>query len=195
LSFAGATASEWQRRFEQGLASFERRFWNETRGCLYDVVDVDHVAGRLDGQLRPNQIFAIGGLPLALLDGDRARRVVDAVERELLTPVGLRTLARGDSGYVGRYEGGPWARDHAYHQGTVWPWLMGAFVEAWVRVRGGTPEARDAARARFITPLFAELDRCGVGHLYEIADGDAPHEPRGCPFQAWSTGELLRMGN
>jgi glycogen debranching enzyme len=175
------------------MASFERRFWNEARGCLFDVVDADHVAGRVDDRIRPNQIFAIGGLPVPLLTGERARRVVDLVERELLTPVGLRTLAPRERGYAGRCEGGPAARDEAYHQGTAWPWLMGPFVDAWIRVRGGTREAREAARHRFVRPLVAELDRCGIGHLYEIADGDAPHTPRGCPFQAWSLGELLRL--
>jgi len=193
LAFAGSTASDWKRLFDAGIASFERRFWNEARGCLFDVVDVDHAAGRVDDRTRPNQIFAIGGLPLAILEGERARRVVDVVERQLLTPVGLRTLAPGERGYAGRYEGGPAARDMAYHQGTAWPWLMGPFVDAWIRVRGGTREAREAAQQRFVRPLVAELDRCGIGHLYEIADGDAPHTPRGCPFQAWSLGELLRL--
>jgi predicted glycogen debranching enzyme len=192
LAFAGATASDWKRLFDAGLASFQRRFWNDARGCLFDVVDADHVAGRADDRIRPNQIFAIGGLPLAILEGERARRVVDLVERELLTPVGLRTLAPRERGYAGRCEGGPAARDEAYHQGTAWPWLMGPFVDAWIRVRGGTREAREAARHRFVRPLVAELDRCGIGHLYEIADGDAPHTPRGCPFQAWSLGELMR---
>jgi len=193
LSFAGARASEWRRLLDAGLASFERRFWNAERGCLYDVVDADHVDGRVDGRVRPNQIFAVGGLPRAIVEGDRARLIVERVERDLLTPVGLRTLAPYESGYTGRYEGDPSSRDRAYHQGTVWPWLMGAFVDAWIRVNGGTPAARDAARDRFVLPLIAELDRCGLGHLYEIADGDAPHTPRGCPFQAWSVGELLRL--
>jgi predicted glycogen debranching enzyme len=193
LAFAGSTASEWKRLFDVGIASFEQRFWNEARGCLFDVVDTDHAAGRVDDRIRPNQILAIGGLPLAILQGERARRVVDVVERELLTPAGLRTLAPRERGYAGRCEGGQTARDEAYHQGTVWPWLMGPFVDAWIRVRGGTREAREAARQRFVRPLVAELDRCGIGHLYEIADGDAPHTPRGCPFQAWSLGELLRL--
>jgi predicted glycogen debranching enzyme len=193
LAFAGSSASDWKRLFDTGMASFERRFWNEARGCLFDVVDADHVAGRVDDRIRPNQIFAIGGLPVPLLTGERARRVVDLVERELLTPVGLRTLAPRERGYAGRCEGAPAARDQAYHQGTAWPWLMGPFVDAWIRVRGGTREARDAAQRRFVQPLVGELDRCGLGHLYEIADGDAPHTPRGCPFQAWSLGELLRL--
>ncbi|MGH7294880.1 MAG: amylo-alpha-1,6-glucosidase, partial [Polyangiaceae bacterium] len=110
-----------------------------------------------------------------------------------LTPLGLRTLAPGDPRYVGRYEGGPRARDGAYHQGTAWPWLLGPFVEAWVRVRRSAPEAILLARERFLDPLLAHLDAAGIGHLPEIADGDPPHAPRGCPFQAWSVGEALRL--
>jgi glycogen debranching enzyme len=115
------------------------------------------------------------------------------VERRLLTPLGLRSLAPGEPGYRGHYEGGVLERDGAYHQGTVWPWLMGPFVEAWVRVRGGLVEAKREARDRFITPLLRHLDQAGLGHVSEIADGDPPHTPRGCPFQAWSVGELLRL--
>ena len=101
---------------------------------LYDVVDCDHQAGTVDASFRPNQIFAVGGLPLVLLSPEKARKVVDAVEARLLTPLGLRSLAPGEPGYVGHYGGGAAQRDGSYHQGTVWPWLMGPFVEAWVRV-------------------------------------------------------------
>jgi glycogen debranching enzyme len=151
------------------------------------------VPGRVDRSLRPNQIFAIGGLPWSLVSGERARRVVDLVEQRLWTPLGLRTLAPGEPGYRGRYEGDVPSRDGAYHQGTVWPWLLGPFVDAWVRVRGGGSDVRAEARERFLTPLLAHLDRAGVGHISEIADADFPHEPRGCPFQAWSVGEALRL--
>jgi predicted glycogen debranching enzyme len=176
---------------EHALASFRARFWNEARGCLFDVVDVDHVEGATDGTLRPNQIFAVGGLPLPLLDGERARRVVDAVEAHLLTPVGLRSLAPGEPGYQPRYTGTMRERDRAYHQGTVWPWLMGPFVEAWVRVRG--PGAVAEARRRFLAPLQAHLGEPGIGHLSEVASAEPPHVPGGCPFQAWSLAELLRL--
>jgi glycogen debranching enzyme len=115
------------------------------------------------------------------------------VESRLWTPLGLRSLAPGEPGYVGRYAGGIRERDGAYHQGTVWPWLLGPFVEAWVRVRGSTDEARRAARQRFVQPLEQHLADAGLGHVSEIADADAPHEPRGCPFQAWSVGEVLRL--
>jgi glycogen debranching enzyme len=174
------------------LASFRERFWNAACGCLYDVVDVDRHPGRVNASIRPNQIFAVGGLPFAILDGDAARAVVSTVERELLTPMGLRTLSPSDPAYCPRYEGGVAERDGAYHQGTVWPWLIGAFVEAWLRVNGNDAAQRKDARERFLAPLEAHLDTAGLGHVSEIADGDAPHLPRGCPFQAWSLGELIR---
>jgi glycogen debranching enzyme len=127
------------------------------------------------------------------MKGERARRIVDAVERQLLTPIGLRSLAPGEPGYASRYEGDSSARDAAYHQGTVWPWLMGPFVDAWVRVRGNTSTARREARRRFMDPLFSHLQSAGLGHVSEIADAEEPFTPRGCPFQAWSLGELLRL--
>jgi predicted glycogen debranching enzyme len=125
-------------------------------GALYDVVDADHVAGKTDASFRPNQVLAVGGLPHPILDGKNARRLVDRVEAELVTPVGLRSLACWEKEYVGIYSGGPGERDHAYHQGTVWPWLFGPFVEAWLRVRGDTPSARRTARERFVAPMLAQ---------------------------------------
>jgi predicted glycogen debranching enzyme len=193
LALASAWNTRWKRLAERAAASFEQRFWNEASGCLFDVVDVDHEPGRDDASFRPNQLFAIGGLPRMLLSGERARRVVNAVEAKLWTPLGPRSLARGEPGYAPRYEGGPVERDHAYHQGTVWPWLAGPFVEAWVRVRGNTPAVRAEARVKFLLPLAAVLERAGVGHLCEIADAEAPQRPAGCYFQAWSLGEYLRL--
>ena len=107
--------------------------------------------------------------------------------------MGLRSLARGEPGYISHYEGDVWHRDSAYHQGTVWPWLIGPFVEAWVRVRGNSAEVKSLARQQFLEPLYAHLDQAGLGHLSEIADAEPPYTPRGCPFQAWSLGELLRL--
>jgi predicted glycogen debranching enzyme len=178
---------------ERARAAFAGRFWNAARGMLFDVVDVDHVAGAVDDACRPNQIFAAGGLPIDLLSPQQARSVVSAVERELWTPLGLRSLEPGHPGYRPRYEGKVVERDGAYHQGTVWPWLMGPFVEAWVKVHGATTEARTEARRRFVQPLREHLSHAGLGHVSEIADAAAPHRPRGCPFQAWSVGELLRL--
>jgi predicted glycogen debranching enzyme len=183
----------WQEPLARGRKTFGERFWDAQGGYLYDVVDVDHQAGKLDSTFRPNQIFAVGGLPLALLEGDQARAIVDAVERRLWTPLGLRSLAPGQPGYTARYQGGVRERDSVYHQGTVWPWLIGPFVEAWLRVHGQTEGAKSEARARFVAPLTDHLNHAGLGHVSEIADAEAPHTPRGCPFQAWSLGELIRL--
>jgi predicted glycogen debranching enzyme len=193
LSIAAVRAPKWAELFAKGRASFISRFWNDARGYLNDVVDCDHVAGRIDQSFRPNQIFAIGGLPLAIIHGDRARRALELIEALLVTPMGLRSLAPGEPGYCARYEGGVRERDAAYHQGTVWPWLVGPFVEAWVRARGSTPQAKREAKSRFLAPLLDAIDRAGLGHLPEIADAEPPHAPRGCYFQAWSVGEALRL--
>ena len=195
--------SRWSERWgdlaDEASESFGDRFWNASRGCLYDVVDVDHVAGRQDDRIRPNQIMAVGGLRIALLAGDQARQVVDVVERELWTPMGLRTLARSDPDYVTACAGRAVERDRAYHNGPAWPWLMGPFIDAWVRSRaaGGGPFAAKSARAdarrRFLGGLARHLDAAGIGHVSELADGDEPWTPRGCPFQAWSVSEMLRL--
>ena len=187
-------STRWRTLYDQGHDSFARKFWHPEKGCLFDVVEVEGNPGRNDPGLRPNQIFAVGGLPLVLLPAEQARAVVACVERELLTPAGLRTLARGEPGYAPRYEGNPSQRDSVYHQGTVWPWLLGPFVEAWVRVHGDGQAARAEARARFVDPLLAGLrESAGLNHLPEITDAEPPYTPKGCPFQAWSLGELTRL--
>ena len=194
LSLMSTNNPRWGQVFAQGHEAFARKFWNDARGCLFDVVDADFQPGKNDGSLRPNQIFTVGGLPLGLLDGARARAVVDTVERELLTPDGLRTLARGEPGYCAHYGGGPRERDSAYHQGTAWPWLLGPFVESWVRVRGDDASARAEARARFVDPILAAMPaQAGINHLPEITDAEEPFAPKGCPFQAWSVGEITRL--
>jgi predicted glycogen debranching enzyme len=166
--------------------AFNRLFWNEKDNCLYDVVN----DGPPDASIRPNQIFAIS-LPYTMLSPDRARRVVEKVREHLLTPYGLRSLAPSDPQYRGRYRGGPVERDGAYHQGTVWPWLIGPFITAYVKVNG----ARDVARrqaAEWLLPLQDHLSDAGLGHISEIFDGDLPQRPGGCAAQAWSVGEVLR---
>ncbi len=178
---------------QRAHAAFARRFWNPDRRMLFDVIDVEHVPGTSDAACRPNQIFAAGGLAVTLLPPEQARAVVDAVERELWTPLGLRSLERHHPDYRSHYVGGVWERDGAYHQGTVWPWLSGPFVEAWVKVRGNTPEAKAEARERFVQPLRRHLLHAGIGHVSEVADAEPAYLPRGCPFQAWSVGELLRL--
>jgi predicted glycogen debranching enzyme len=192
LRIAGASWPDYCALYRHALASFQLRFWNDAAGCLHDVVDVDHVAGRHDPAVRPNQILAVGGLPHQVLVEPYASRVVETVERRLLTPLGLRSLAPGEPGYRPHYGGGVWERDSAYHQGTAWPWLIGPFVEAWLRVRGDTAEAKREADERFLSPLREHLCVAGLGHISEIADAEPPHRPGGCPFQAWSLGELLR---
>ena len=195
--------SRWNERWgdvaDEASESFAERFWNAERGCLYDVVDVDHVPGKVDARLRPNQIMAVGGLRIALLAGERARSVIDLVERELWTPLGLRTLAPSEPGYAAACAGSRIDRDQAYHNGPAWPWLMGPFIDAWVRARatGGGPWAMKAvrveARRRFLGGLARHLDAAGIGHVSELADAESPWTPRGCPFQAWSVGEMLRL--
>lgn len=168
-------------------ASFEASFWNEQEGCLYDVLGP---AGP-DRSIRPNQIFAVS-LPHALLEGEKARRVVDVVEWELLTPYGLRTLSPRDPNYQGRYEGDQRTRDAAYHQGTVWPWLLGPFLTAYLKVHGRDQEVRRRAND-FLDPLRNHLWQAGLGQISEIFDGDIPHCPAGCIAQAWSVAEVLRI--
>ncbi|BCQ25707.1 glycogen debranching enzyme N-terminal domain-containing protein [Caballeronia sp. NK8] len=188
LSIASMWNPHWQALRDQAQGAFAARFVDPDTHTLFDVVDADHESGKVDRSIRPNQIFAVGGLPFPLVDGDIARAVVAQVETQLLTPLGLRTLAPSDPAYRARYAGGVLERDGAYHQGTVWPWLIGPFVQAWVRVHGAA-----GARERFLAPLYAHLDRYGLDHVSEVADGDAPHTPGGTPFQAWSLAELLRI--
>jgi predicted glycogen debranching enzyme len=193
LGHAGRLDPHLEPLRERARLAFARRFWNPERHMLFDVIDVDHISGSTDSACRPNQIFAAGGLPVSLLPAEQVRAVVDAVERELWTPLGLRSLERHHPDYEPHYLGDVRTRDGAYHQGTVWPWLIGPFVEAWIKVRGSTTEAKLQARSRFVTPLREHLQQAGLGHVSEIADAEFPHVPRGCPFQAWSLGELLRL--
>jgi predicted glycogen debranching enzyme len=168
-------------------ASFNRKFWNEEAGCLYDVIDGE----RLDAAIRPNQIFAVS-LPHTMLDEERARRVVERVERDLFTPYGLRSLAPDDPQYRGRYAGDALSRDGAYHQGTVWAWLMGPFITAYLKVSGGSEGAREKARG-WLAPFQKHLSEAGLGQVSEVFDADWPHAPGGCIAQAWSVAELLRV--
>jgi predicted glycogen debranching enzyme len=193
LAVGAKFSAQWETLLEKGRAAFKAKFWNEHAGYLADVINCDHQPGVIDLTFRPNQIFAVGGLPLMLLSKEKARRVVDAVEMLLLTPVGLRSLAPDEAGYAPHYQGDSRARDSVYHQGTVWPWLIGPFVEAWVRVRGSTVGAKKQARERFLPPFYEHLIHAGLGHISEICDAELPHTPRGCPFQAWSLGELFRL--
>jgi predicted glycogen debranching enzyme len=169
---------------EQVARSFREVFWNAADGCLYDVADPP------DPALRPNQILAVS-LPFAALEGERAAAVVRTVHERLWTPYGLRSLAPGDPAYRGRYGGDQVERDSAYHQGTIWGWLMGPFVSAYVRVHRGSAQARREAAA-MLQGMRDHLGDAGLGTIAEIFEGDPPHAPRGCISQAWSVGEVLR---
>jgi glycogen debranching enzyme len=191
-SIAGALGDEPARNRCRAIAhaaraTFNGLFWNEAEECLYDCVGD---AGELDDSLRPNQIFAVS-LPHAITTGARARAVVRKVERELLTPYGLRSLSPRHPEYRPRYEGDAYSRDTAYHQGTVWAWLLGPFITAYLRVHDRSPESVAAARG-WLLNFRAHLRDAGLGQISEIFDGDAPHAPRGCVAQAWSVAEILR---
>lgn len=166
--------------------AFNRLFWNESAGCLYDKVN----GGPPDASIRPNQIFAVS-LHYSMLSAERAKAVVEKVREHLLTPYGLRSLSPLDSQYRGRYTGGSAERDGAYHQGTVWPWLLGPFITAYIKVNGASEAARTQAE-EWLKPLEAHLPDAGLGHISEIFEGDAPHRPCGCIAQAWSVAEVLR---
>jgi len=166
---------------------FGEIFWNEAGGFLYDGIDGE----TRDASLRPNQLLALS-LPFPLLAGERAESVLRIVEQKLLTPVGLRTLAPDDPRYHPRCEGSPAERDGAYHQGTVWPWLLGPYLTALVRVRGEA--GRERAR-EILTAFTPHLWDDGIGTVAEIYDGDPPHLARGCFAQAWSVGEVLRVSS
>jgi predicted glycogen debranching enzyme len=165
-------------------ASFNRRFWHPDKGHLYDVVDGE--AGD-DASCRPNQVLAIS-LSCPVLDRARWEPVMSAVKERLLTPAGLRSLAPGEPAFVARYDGDLRARDAAYHQGTVWAWLIGPFVDAWLKVH---PEDRAGAR-RILEGLLPHLGDACIGSISEVFDAEAPFTPRGCVAQAWSVAELLR---
>jgi predicted glycogen debranching enzyme len=166
---------------------FEKTYFNNITKCLSDVISDD---GTPDPSIRPNQLIAVS-MPFTPLSSEAQKGVVAACQKLLLTPMGMRTLAPGSPSYHGQCAGDQRARDMAYHQGTVWPWLIGPFVTAYVKVRGGTDAVRKEAAA-FLNPFRDHLTKAGLGSISEIADGDSPFTPRGCPAQAWSVAEVLR---
>ncbi|MFO1501232.1 MAG: amylo-alpha-1,6-glucosidase [Verrucomicrobiota bacterium] len=165
--------------------SFNRRFWNADAGCLYDIVDAEN--GGNDAACRPNQILAIA-LPYPVLNESYWKPVLDVVKDRLLTPVGLRSLSPDHPDYKPKYFGDLRARDAAYHQGTVWGWLIGPFIDAWLKVY---PDERAAAR-QFLSGFWTHLDQACIGSISEIFDAEPPFTPRGCIAQAWSVAEVLR---
>ncbi len=171
---------------EEVRASFSRVFWNPKGNCLYD----GYADGVPDPSIRPNQIIALA-LPKPLLQKEKEKAVVHTVEAELLTPYGLRTLSPRDPRYKGQYEGDLQTRDLAYHQGPAWPWLLGPFVKAYVRVSDDDGASRKEA-AKFLDPMRNHLNETGLGYVSELFDGNPPWHPRGCIAQAWSVAEVLR---
>lgn len=172
-------------------SNFADIFWNPEGRCLYDCVSVNEdMTVRKDASVRPNQIFAVS-LPYTMLDTEKEKMVVEKVGEELLTPYGLRSLSPNDSQYIGKYRGDRASRDRAYHNGTVWAWLLGPFVTAYSKVNNRSPLSLEYCR-RLLLNFEAHLDEGGIGTISEIFDGDLPHRPGGCISQAWSVAEILR---
>jgi len=181
-------AERYLQMAEMARRSFVEKFWNPQQNCLFDVVGE---YGE-DGSLRPNQIVSVA-LDFTMLDKTKNEEIVDTMHRELLTPYGLRTLARNDPKYIGVYAGDRRSRDKAYHNGTVWPWLIGPFTTAFLKTKGYSDYTRAHALKNFLLPLVAEqIFKAGLGNISEIFDGDSPHTPRGCIAQAWSVAEPFR---
>lgn len=181
-----AAAARYGEMAARARASFPAVFWNDKGEYLHDVVRDNW----RDFAIRPNQIMAVS-LPDSPLDPDKQNAVLRIVQRELLTPYGLRSLSPQHPSFRACYEGTPFERDAAYHQGTVWAWLIGPYVEAYLRVHDFA-EAAKADMRELLKPLVAHLDEAGLGSVSEIFDGQPPHKPRGCIAQAWSVAELLR---
>ena len=181
-------AEQYREMAQKTQESFVEKFWNPKKNYLFDVISD---AGRNDS-LRPNQVLAIS-LDFTMLDKVKAELVVESVWKQLLTPFGLRTLSSSDQGYVGKYRGDRWQRDTAYHNGSVWAWLLGSFTTSFLKLRNYEAHWRSVAFENFLKPLFTvELYRAGLGSISEIFDGDSPHESKGCIAQAWSVAEPLR---
>lgn len=182
-----AEKEQYEAMAKQAKKSFGKKFWNASEDCLFDVIEGDEE----DFSVRPNQIFAVS-LPNTMLSIGQAKKVVQKVEDDLLTPVGLRSLSPKDSQYAPIYIGSPLQRDGSYHQGTVWGWLIGGFIDAYRRVN---PKTKKTERHvwEFLYGFESHLSEAGLGQISEIFDADAPHLPRGCFAQAWSVAEVLRV--
>ncbi|UGV41302.1 glycogen debranching enzyme N-terminal domain-containing protein [Methanococcoides orientis] len=187
----GENTKQYQKIAQLAESNFTDTFWNQTDLCLYDCVSVNEdMSITKDAAVRPNQIFAVS-LPYTMLNHEKKMMIVEKVKEDLLTPYGLRSLSPKDSRYNGRYRGDRDCRDHAYHNGTVWPWLLGPFITAHVKVNNRSPLGREYCR-QLLVNFEAHLDEVGIGTISEVFDGDSPHRPGGCISQAWSVAEILR---
>jgi predicted glycogen debranching enzyme len=175
-----------------GVASnFENTFWNPETNCLFDLVYQDETGNEVkDPAIRPNQIFAVA-LPNTMLPPEKEKAIVDKVEKDLLTPFGLRTLSSDHPLYKGQYHGDAFTRDTAYHNGTAWPWLLGAYVRAYRKVNSYSEKSLEDMRA-LLEGFNTHLETAGFGTISEVFDGDFPHSPGGCIAQAWSVAEIFR---
>lgn len=178
-------AAVYSRKAKVVAKSFNEKFWDETEGRLFDYID----GAYRNEELRPNQIFALS-LPFKLLSKERAKKVLGSVTEHLLTIRGLRSLAAHHRDYRPTYGGNIWERDGAYHQGTVWSFLLGPYVDALIHVKGATGKKE---ATELLEQFFENLDEAGVGTISEIFDGQFPHEPKGCVAQAWGVAEVLRV--
>ena len=180
--FAQALKEPWDSSLTNKVKNSFQKFWNPENGCLVDVLEPE------DAAVRPNQIVAAAVADL--LSSIKRRSILEVVTRDLLTPYGLRTLSPRDPMYIPKYEGGPKQRDAAYHQGTVWPWLMGYYVEAVLAINDYSDDYRGLASN--VLQTLIKPDMGGFNTIPEVFDGDAPHRPGGCISQAWSVAEVIR---
>jgi predicted glycogen debranching enzyme len=187
----GKDVSSYEALAVGAASNFENVFWNPETNCLFDVVYQDETGNQVkDPAIRPNQIFAVG-LPYTMLSPEKEKAIVERVENNLLTPFGLRTLSPENPLYNGQYNGDVVARDKAYHNGTVWPWLLGAYVTAYRKVHNYSKESLVDMRS-LLQGFEMHLETAGIGTISEIFDGNFPYSPDGCISQAWSVAEVLR---
>ena len=186
---ANHLADNYHKMANKTAESFNKKFWNQKLDCLFDVLEPN---GGLDASMRPNQVFAVS-LDFTMLSQEKSRKVVDALNRELVTPYGLRTLSLDDPKFVGKCVGDRRSRDTAYHNGTIWPWLLGPYITAYLKVNDYSQQAKKYALENLVVPLLSVgIHQGGLGTVNEIYDCDPPNDPHGCISQAWSIGEPLR---
>ncbi|RXA21753.1 glycogen debranching protein [Methanosarcina sp. MSH10X1] len=187
----GEDVSEYENLAAGVVSNFENAFWNPETNCLFDLISQDEAGNEVkDPAIRPNQIFVVS-LPYTMLSPEKERAIVDRVEKDLLTPFGLRTLSSDHPLYKGQYRGDALNRDTAYHNGTVWPWLLGAYVKAYLKVHGYSNSHLESMKT-LLEGFDEHLETAGIGTISEVFDGDYPHSPGGTIAQAWSVAEILR---